>query len=47
MGYDTCETELCIKGDGVDIVKGPFESTKRLWSGDVDLDDAALDKKFR
>ena len=26
-----------IKGDGVDVVKGLFESTKGIWSGDVDL----------
>ena len=41
------EASWWIKGDGVDVVKGLFESTKGLWSGDVDLDDAALKQKFR
>ena len=36
-----------IKGDGVDVVKGLFESTKGIWSGDVDLSDRALQQKIR
>ena len=32
-----------IKGDGCDVVKGVWESTKGEWSGDVDLNDGQLD----
>lgn len=31
-----------IKGDGVDVVKGLWESTRGQWSGDVDLGDGQL-----
>lgn len=36
-----------VKGDGVDVVKGLFESTHGVWSGDVDLSDGKLEQKFR
>ncbi len=32
---------------GVDVVKGLFESTKGVWSGDVDLNDGQLERKFK
>ena len=31
-----------IKGDGIDIVKGLWESVKGEWAGDVDLNDGQL-----
>ena len=31
-----------IKGDGVDVVKGLWESVKGEWAGDVDLNDGQL-----
>jgi len=31
-----------IKGDGVDVVKGLWESVKGQWAGDVDLNDGEL-----
>lgn len=31
-----------IKGDGVDVVKGLWESVKGEWAGDVDLNDGML-----
>ena len=31
-----------IKGDGVDVVKGLWESVKGEWAGDVDLNDGKL-----
>lgn len=31
-----------IKGDGVDVVKGLWESTLGEWSGDADLNDGKL-----
>ena len=36
-----------VKGDGVDVVKGVGESVRGIWSGDVDLNDGALDELFR
>ena len=36
-----------IKADGVDVVKGLCESTKGLWSGDVDLNDGHLQLLFQ
>lgn len=35
-----------IKGDGCDVVKGIWESTRGVWSGDVDLNDGKL-KSFQ
>ena len=31
-----------IKGDGVDVTKGLWESTRGEWAGDVDLNDGQL-----
>ena len=31
-----------IKSDGVDVVPGLMESTKRVWNGDVDLGDRVV-----
>ena len=31
-----------IKSDGVDVVSGLMESTKRVWNGDVDLGDGVV-----
>lgn len=36
-----------VKGDGVDVVKGIGESVRGDWSGDVDLNDGALDALFQ
>ena len=35
-----------VKGDGVDVVKGIGESVRGDWSGNVDLNDGALDALF-
>ena len=35
-----------IKGDGVDAVKGLWESTKGQWSGDADLNDGVLNELY-
>ena len=35
-----------LKADGCDIVKGLKESVKLQWSGDVDLADGSLQKKY-
>ena len=34
-----------IKSDGVDVVSGLMESTKRVWNGDVDLGDGVVQMK--
>ena len=39
----TDDTWWWIKGDGCDVVKGVWESTKGEWSGDVDLNDGQLE----
>ena len=36
-----------IKADGVDVVKGLCESTRGVWSGDVDLNDGKLKKIYQ
>ena len=36
------DTWWWIKGDGVDVVKGLWESVKGQWAGDVDLNDGEL-----
>ena len=36
-----------IKADGVDVVKGLCESTKGVWSGDVDLNDQKLQRLYQ
>lgn len=36
-----------IKGDGVDVVKGPKESTRSEWSGDVDLNDEYVKSLYK
>lgn len=36
-----------IKGDGVDVVKGLWESTRGQWSGDVDLGDGQLQSLYQ
>ena len=33
-----------IKADGCDVVKGLFESVRGQWSGDVNLNDGAVDR---
>jgi cell division protein ZapA (FtsZ GTPase activity inhibitor) len=35
-----------VKGGGADVVKGVGESVRGIWSGDVDLNDGALDDLF-
>ena len=35
-----------LKADGCDIVKGLKESAKQQWSGDIDLNDGSLQKKY-
>ena len=35
-----------VKADGCDINKGLKESVKRVWSGDVDLNDGGLQKQY-
>ena len=40
----TDDTWWWIKGDGCDVVKGIWESTSGVWSGDVDLNDGKLQK---
>ena len=34
-----------IKADGCDIVPGVAESTRGVWSGDVDVNDGGVDKQ--
>lgn len=36
-----------IKGDGCDVVEGLGESTKKKWSGDVDLADGDLQQSYK
>jgi hypothetical protein len=36
-----------LKGDGVDVVKGLFESTSGVWSGDVDLNNGEPGRQYR
>ncbi|SMN02438.1 hypothetical protein SPONN_1067 [uncultured Candidatus Thioglobus sp.] len=36
-----------MKADGCDLVSGLAESTKGIWSGDVDLNDGDLDKQYQ
>ena len=33
-----------VKADGCDLISGLAESTRGIWSGDVDVNDGALDK---
>lgn len=35
-----------LKADGCDINQGLQESVQRLWSGDVDLNDGGLQKRY-
>ena len=35
-----------LKADGCDLIKGLKESSKMLWSGDVDLADGSLQKQY-
>ena len=35
-----------VKADGCDVVPGIAESTRGVWSGDVDLNDGDLQKQF-
>ena len=37
---------VVAKADGCDLIKGLKESTKLLWSGDVDLADGSLQKQY-
>lgn len=41
------DTRWWIKADGCDVVKGLFESTKGVWSGDVDLNNGCLQHLYR
>ena len=43
----TEDTWWWIKGDGCDVVKGIWESTKGVWSGDVDLADGQLEHLYQ
>lgn len=36
-----------MKADGCDLVSGLAESTKGLWSGDVDHDDGKLQEQYK
>lgn len=40
------DTWWWIKGDGCDVIKGIWESTKGEWSGDVDLNDNQLENIY-
>ena len=42
----TNDTWWWIKGDGCDVIKGIWESTKGEWSGDVDLNDNQLENIY-
>ena len=35
-----------IKGDGCDVVEGLGESTKKIWTGDIDVADGELQKSY-
>ena len=36
-----------VKADGCDLISGLAESTRGVWSGDVDLNDGALNKQYQ
>ena len=36
-----------VKADGCDLNSGLAESTRGVWTGDVDFNDGALDKQYR
>lgn len=36
-----------LKGDGCDLVPGLGESTRLVWSGDVDLNDGKLQEAYK
>ena len=36
-----------VKADGCDLISGLAESTRGIWSGDVDVNDGALEKQYR
>ena len=36
-----------LKGDGCDIVQGLGESTRLVWSGDVDLNNGEVEKMYQ
>jgi len=35
-----------VKADGCDLISGLSESAKGIWTGDVDLNDGALEKQY-
>jgi len=41
------DTWWWLKADGCDLIKGLKESTKLMWSGDVDLADGSLQKQYK
>ena len=36
-----------LKADGCDVITGLSESTRGVWSGDVNLNDGALEEQFQ
>ena len=36
-----------LKADGCDLISGLSESTRGVWSGDVNLNDGALEKQLK
>ena len=41
------QTQWWIKADGCDVLSGLAESMRGMWSGDVDLADGELQRKFQ
>ena len=39
-------THWWIKSDGCDVVVGLMESTRGVWSGDVDLGDGSVESQY-
>lgn len=40
------DTHWWIKSDGCDVVMGLMESTRGVWSGDVDLGDGSVKSQY-
>lgn len=36
-----------MKADGCDLISGLAESTRGVWTGDVDFNDGALEKQYQ
>jgi len=42
-----CDSWWWLKADGCDLISGLAESIRDIWSGDMDLNDGALDKQYQ